>query len=281
MTEITNAIELFDGQQIRTAWDTIREERLFSIIDIISVLTGSSNPKRYWTDLKAKLSKEAGQPYDNFVRLKLPATDGKMRLTDVASLDQMFRIIQSIPSKNAEPIKQWMSSVAAERIAEIDDPQIAIDRAKNYYKKKGYGDKWIRQRMQGISIRNALTDEWKRSGVKDDQYGALTDILTKEWSGFTTGQYKRFKGLKSENLRDNFTNLETVINTLAEAFTTELSKKVNPKTLPENSRVAKRGGSLAKETRDKMEAQLGHSIVTRENAKSLQGPNDDIETLED
>ena len=267
------AIQLFNDSKIRTAWDDKAEKWYFSVVDVIGVLTDSENPTTYWRVLKTRLKKEGNETVTNCSGLKMLAPDGKMRLTDVADQEQMFRLIQSIPSPKAEPFKQWMAQVASERLDEMQDPELAIDRAMEYYRRKGYGEKWIEQRMQGKQTRKALTDEWKRCGVKDQQYATLTDIITKEWSGFTTREYKNFKGLHKENLRDHMTNLETAVNTLAEAFTTELSKKRNPKGLDQNKKVAKDGGRVAKETRQRMEKELGRSIVSPNNAKSLQAPD--------
>lgn len=269
-----NSIQLFDDNKIRTQWDAEKEKWYFSIVDIVQVLTESPDAKRYWSVLKTRLKKEGCELTTICSTLKMLAADGKMRSTDVADQEQMFRLIQSIPSPKAEPIKRWIAQVASERIDEMQDPELAIERGYEYYRRKGYGEKWIEQRMQGKATRKELTDEWKRCGVKDNQYATLTDIITREWSGFTTREYKDFKGLKKENLRDHMTNLETAINTLAEAFTTELSKKNNPTTFAENKSVAKAGGKVAKQTRKNMEAQLGRSIVTRNNAKGLQAPED-------
>lgn len=251
------SIQLFENKQIRTKWDEETEKWYFSVIDIIDVLTESVDAKRYWSVLKVRLKKEGAEPTTICSTLKMPASDGKMRLTDVADQEQMFRLIQSIPSPKAEPIKQWIARVASERIDEIQDPEMAIERGYEYYRRKGYSEEWIKQRQQGISTRKGLTDEWQRCGVKDRQYATLTDILTKEWSGFTTREYKAYKGLKKENLRDHMTNLETAVNTLAEAVTTELSKKHNPRTFDESRRVAKAGGSVAKKTRIDIERRLG------------------------
>jgi hypothetical protein len=275
-----NSIQLFDSKQIRAQWDSESEKWYFSVVDIIEVLTGTDRARKYWADLKKRLQSEGSELSEKIGQLKMLAPDGKMRLTDVADQEQMFRLIQSIPSPKAEPIKRWIAQVASERIDEMQDPELAIERGYEYYRRKGYGEKWIEQRMQGKAVRKELTDEWKRCGVQDNQYATLTDIITKEWSGFTTREYKEFKGLKKENLRDHMTNLETAINTLAEAFTTELSKKNNPTGFAENRTVAKAGGKVAKQTRDNMEAQLGRSIVTRNNAKGLPGPEeqDAIET---
>ena len=272
-----NSIQLFDNKRIRTQWDAEKEKWYFSVVDIVEVLTGSvdyQTARKYWNKLKQRLREEGNESVTNCHQLKLPASDGKYYKTDVADQAGMFRLIQSIPSPKAEPIKQWIAQVASERIDEMQDPELAIERGYEYYRRKGYGEKWIEQRMQGKATRKELTDEWKRCGVQDNQYATLTDIITKEWSGFTTREYKEFKGLKKENLRDHMTNLETAINTLAEAFTTELSKKNNPTTLSENKTVAKAGGKVAKQTRDNMEAQLGRSIVTRSNAKGIRAPED-------
>ena len=273
------SIQLFENKQIRTKWDEETEKWYFSVIDIIDVLTESVDAKRYWSVLKVRLKKEGAEPTTICSTLKMPASDGKMRLTDVADQEQMFRLIQSIPSPKAEPIKQWIARVASERIDEIQDPEMAIERGYEYYRRKGYSEEWIKQRQQGISTRKGLTDEWQRCGVKDIQYATLTDILTKEWSGFTTREYKAYKGLKKENLRDHMTNLETAVNTLAEAVTTELSKKHNPRTFDENRRVAKAGGSVAKKTRIDIERRLGKSIVSNANAKQLQHKDDETKEI--
>lgn len=273
------SIQLFENKQIRTKWDEETEKWYFSVIDIIDVLTESVDAKRYWSVLKVRLKKEGAEPTTICSTLKMPASDGKMRLTDVADQEQMFRLIQSIPSPKAEPIKQWIARVASERIDEIQDPEIAIERGYEYYRRKGYSEEWIKQRQQGISTRKGLTDEWQRCGVKDRQYATLTDILTKEWSGFTTREYKAYKGLKKENLRDHMTNLETAVNTLAEAVTTELSKKHNPRTFDESRRVAKAGGSVAKKTRIDIERRLGKSIVSNANAKQLQHKDDETKEI--
>lgn len=273
------SIQLFENKQIRTKWDEETEKWYFSVIDIIDVLTESVDAKRYWSVLKVRLKKEGAEPTTICSTLKMPASDGKMRLTDVADQGQMFRLIQSIPSPKAEPIKQWIARVASERIDEIQDPEMAIERGYEYYRRKGYSEEWIKQRQQGISTRKGLTDEWQRCGVKDRQYATLTDILTKEWSGFTTREYKAYKGLKKENLRDHMTNLETAVNTLAEAVTTELSKKNNPRTFDESRRVAKAGGSVAKKTRVDIERRLGKSIVSNANAKQLQHKDDETKEI--
>ncbi len=213
MTKI-QSMQLFNEKQIRTAWDDKEEKWYFSIVDVIAVLTDSSDAAAYWRKLKQRLKAEGNETVTNCHGFKMLAADGKMRVTDVADQEQLFRLIQSIPSPKAEPFKQWMAQVASERLDEMQDPEIAVERAMDYYRKKGYGEKWIEQRMQGKATRKALTDEWKRCGVQDTQFALLTDIITQEWSGFTTRQYKNYKGLKKENLRDHMTNLETAVNTL-------------------------------------------------------------------
>lgn len=276
------SIQLFENKQIRTKWDEETEKWYFSIVDVVAVLTDSidyQTARKYWKVLKGRLLQEGDELVTNCYQLKLRAADGKMRLTDVADQVQLFRLIQSIPSPKAEPIKQWIARVASERIDEIQDPEMAIERGYEYYRRKGYSEEWIKQRQQGISTRKGLTDEWQRCGVKDRQYATLTDILTKEWSGFTTREYKAYKGLKKENLRDHMTNLETAVNTLAEAVTTELSKKNNPRTFDESRRVAKAGGSVAKKTRIDIERRLGKSIVSNANAKQLQHKDDETKEI--
>lgn len=272
-----NTLQLFQGKSIRTQWDAENEKWYFSIVDIVEVLTDSKDyqtARKYWNKLKQRLKEEGNESVTNCHQLKLPAADGKSYKTDVADQAGMFRLIQSIPSPKAEPIKRWIAQVASDRIDEIQDPELAIERGYEYYRRKGYGEKWIEQRMKGKATRKELTDEWQRCGVKDNQFATLTDILTKEWSGFTTRQYKDFKGLKKENLRDHMTNLETAVNTLAEAVTTELSKQRNPKTIEQNRNVAKAGGKVARQTRENIEQQLGRSIVSRSNAKELGTPDD-------
>lgn len=267
-------IQLFGEKNIRTAWDDKSEKWFFSIIDIVAVLTDSQDPKRYWSVLKTRLKDEGVEPTTICSTFKMKAADGKMRQTDVADQEQMFRLIQSIPSKKAEPIKQWIARVASERVDEMQDPEKAIDRGIEYYRKKGYGEGWIAERMKGKEARKALTDEWKRTGVKDSQYATLTDIITQEWSGFTTKQYKQFKGLKKENLRDNMTRMESALNTLAEVATTELSQKNDPKNFEQNKRIAKGGGEVAKIARNELEKRLGRTIISPNNAKALKAPDE-------
>lgn len=267
-----SSIQLFEDQKIRTAWDAEKEEWYFSIIDVISVLTDTANPRRYWSDLKRKLKIEgAVEVYEKIVQLKLLSPDGKKRLTDVASTEQLLRIIQSIPSPKAEPFKAWLAMVGKERIEETIDPEQAIDRALDTYLKKGYSEEWIHQRLLAIRIRNELTDEWKKRGVqKGREYAILTDEMSRAWSGMTTGQYKRLKGLTKENLRDNMTDLELVLTMLAEASTTDISKTAKPQTFEENKQVAKRGGKVAGIARQALEAETGKPVITEKNAFDFQ-----------
>ena len=274
MAEVNDnsSIQLFEDQKIRTAWDAEKEEWYFSIIDVISVLTDTANPRRYWSDLKRKLKIEgAVEVYEKIVQLKLLSPDGKKRLTDVASTEQLLRIIQSIPSPKAEPFKAWLAMVGKERIEETIDPEQAIDRALDTYLKKGYSEEWIHQRLLAIRIRNELTDEWKKHGVqKGKEYAILTDEISRAWSGMTTGQYKRLKGLTKENLRDNMTDLELVLTMLAEASTTDISKTAKPQTFAENKQVAKRGGKVAGIARQALEAETGKPVITEKNAFDFQ-----------
>ena len=274
MAEVNDnsSIQLFEDQKIRTAWDAEKEEWYFSIIDVISILTDTANPRRYWSDMKRKLKIEgAVEVYEKIVQLKLLSPDGKKRLTDVASTEQLLRIIQSIPSKKAEPFKAWLAMVGKERIEETIDPEQAIDRALDTYLKKGYSEEWIHQRLLAIRIRNELTDEWKKRGVqKGKEYAILTDEISRAWSGMTTGQYKRLKGLTKENLRDNMTDLELVLTMLAEASTTDISKTAKPQTFEENKQVAKRGGKVAGIARQALEAETGKPVITEKNAFDFQ-----------
>ena len=274
MAEVNDnsSIQLFEDQKIRTAWDAEKEEWYFSIIDVIAVLTDTANPRRYWSDLKRKLKIEgAVEVYEKIVQLKLLSPDGKKRLTDVASTEQLLRIIQSIPSPKAEPFKAWLAMVGKERIEETIDPEQAIDRALDTYLKKGYSEEWIHQRLLAIRIRNELTDEWKKCGVqKGKEYAILTDEISRAWSGMTTGQYKRLKGLTKENLRDNMTDLELVLTMLAEASTTDISKTAKPQTFEENKQVAKRGGKVAGIARQALEAETGKPVITEKNAFDFQ-----------
>ena len=272
------AIQLFEERKVRTIWDDEHEKWFFSIVDVVAVLTDSENPQTYWRVLKNRLKKEGNETVTNCNALKLCATDGKMRLTDVADQEQLFRLIQSIPSPKAEPFKQWMAQVASQRIDQMQDPELSIDQAIMDYKRLGYSDAWINQRIKSIEVRKELTDEWQRTGVQVGvQYASLTDIITKEWSGLTTKQYKQLKGLKKENLRDNMTNIEIALNTLAEASATELSKQRNPKGFMGQTKVAKDGGSVAKVARLQLEEQLDRTIISKEKASDYLLPTNDEE----
>lgn len=264
-----NEIKLFQNSQIRTKWDSKIEDYYFSIIDVIGVLTESKNPNRYWSDLKIKLNDESGEPYENIVRLKMPASDGKMRLTDVATTKQLLRIIQSVPSPKAEPFKQWLAQLGKERLDEIADPEQAIERAINTYRNKGYSEEWISQRLRSIEIRKDLTNEWNKSGIDEGiEYAILTNEVSKAWSGMTTREYKDYKNLKKESLRDNMTNTELVLNMLAEVATTEISRNENPKGLNESKHVAKRGGNVAGNARKDLESQLGKKVISKHNSNN-------------
>ena len=260
------AIQLFQERKVRTAWDDQEEKWYFSVVDVCGVLTDSKDAltaRKYWNKLKQRLKEEGNETVTNCHQLKMLAADGKMRQTDVADTEQLFRIIQSIPSPKAEPFKQWMAQVASQRIDQMQDPELSIEQAIIDYKRLGYSDAWINQRIKSIEVRKELTDEWKRTGVQEGlEYASLTDIITREWSGFSTKQYKQFKGLKKENLRDNMTNLEIALNILAEASATELSKQRDPKGFNAQKRVAKDGGSVAKAARNQLESKLGHSIIS-------------------
>ncbi|HTI90327.1 MAG TPA: Bro-N domain-containing protein [Puia sp.] len=266
-------IKLFESQKIRSHWDAEKEKWYFSIVDIIGILTDSPNPRKYWSVLKTRLKQEGSQLTTICSQLKLQAADGKFYLTDVADTEGLLRIIQSIPSPKAEPFKQWLAKVGYERIEETQDPERSIDRAMENYLKLGYSKEWINQRLKSIEIRKDLTDEWENRGVRRGQeFATLTDILTQAWSGKTVKEYKEFKELKKENLRDNMTNLELVLNMLAEATTTEISKEKKPATLDENKEVAKQGGTIAGNTRKEIEAKTGKKIVSSQNAKALKPP---------
>ncbi len=265
-----DAIKIFEQKQIRSIWNEEREKWYFSVIDVIEVLTGSPRPRKYWNALKTKLKNEGSELSQKLGQLKLKAEDGKMRETDIADTEQLFRLIQSIPSPKAEPFKIWLAKVAKERIDEIQDPEIGIDRLMETYLKKGYSKEWVNQRLKSIEVRKDLTDEWDERGVKKGQeYAILTDEITKAWSGKTVKEYKKFKELKTENLRDNMTNLELVLNMLAEATTTEISKEKKPNTFEENKKVAATGGKIAGDTRKKIEIETGKKIVSRINAKEI------------
>lgn len=264
------ALKLFEEKKVRTVWDDEQEKWYFSIVDVVSILTESTDGRKYWNKLKQRLKEEGNETVTNCHQLKMQASDGKMRLTDVADVEQLFRLIQSIPSPKAEPFKMWLAEVGRERLEEIDDPEQGIDRMMEYYHRKGYSDNWINQRLKSIEVRRELTDEWERRGVKKGQeFATLTDIITHGWAGMTTKEYKRYKGLKTESLRDNMTNLELVLNMLAEATTTEISKEKKPKTVAENRKIAHQGGTIAGNTRKEIEAKTGKKVVSRLNAKAL------------
>ena len=274
-------IKLLVEKNIRTVWDDKEEKWYFSIVDVVNVLTDSKDPTAYWRKLKQRLKEEENETVTNCHGLKLKAADGKMRMTDVADQEQLFRLIQSIPSPKAEPFKQWMAQVASTRVDQMQDPELDIQQAIADYKRLGYSDNWINQRIKSIEVRKELTDEWKRTGVKEGlEYASLTDIITKEWSGMTTKQYKQHKGLKKENLRDNMTNLEMAFNILAEASATELSKQRDPQGYSQQKGVAKDGGSVAKVAREKLESQLGHSIISSAKASDYLPPVENAEAKE-
>ena len=260
------ALQLFEEKKIRSVWDDKEEKWYFSIVDVCAVLTeqpDAEHARNYWKVLKHRLIKEGNQTVTTCNRLKLRAADGKLRLTDVADTEQLFRLIQSVPSPKAEPFKLWMAQVASTRLEQMQDPEKSIDQAVMDYKRLGYSDAWINQRIKSIEIRKELTDEWARTGVQQGmQYASLTDIITREWSGMSTKQYKQFKGLKKESLRDNMTNMEIALNMLAEASATELSKQRNPQGFNQQKRVAKDGGSVAKVARNQLEKKLGHGVIT-------------------
>ena len=264
------ALQIFDEKRIRTAWDDETEKWYFSVVDVVGALTDSPNPRNYWKVLKHRLIKEGNESVTNCNRLKLLASDGKKYNTDVADTEQILRIIQSIPSPKAEPFKQWMAQVASQRIDQLQDPELSINQAIADYQRLGYSEAWINQRIKSIEVRKHLTDEWKRAGVEEGpQFATLTDIIYRQWSGFNAKEYKKFKGLKKENLRDNMTDLEIAVNMLAEATTTELSKQENPNGFSESAGIAKRGGKAAHGARQVIEKELGHSIISPKNAKEL------------
>ena len=263
------AIKLFEEYKIRTKWDPEIEDYYYSVIDVIAVLTESKNPRNYWKVLKKRLKDEGSELVTNCNRLKMPAKDGKMRLTDVATTKQLLRLIQSVPSPKAEPFKQWLAQMGKERLEEIADPEIAMQRAINTYRKKGYSEEWITQRMRSIETRKELTAEWDRVGVNEGiEYAILTDDISKAWSGMSTKEYKQYKGLKKEGLRDNMTNLELILNMLAEASTTEISKVENPDGFEESRDVAKRGGNIAGNARQELEEVTGKSVISKKNSKN-------------
>lgn len=269
MTAI-ETIKVFEEKHVRTVWDDAQEQWYVSIVDVIEILTGSDRPRKYWSDLKKKLKAEGSELSEKIGQLKMKAVDGKYYKTDVADTQQLFRLIQSIPSPKAEPFKLWLAQLAQERLDEMADPEQSIDRALKQYLALGYSENWINQRLKSIEIRKELTDEWKRLGIKEGQaFATLTDIITKTWSDKTTKEYKTLKGLKKENLRDNMTNTELILNMLAEASTKDISEAVNPKNFEQTKQVAQQGGNVAKVARKELEAKTGKKVVTSQNAKHL------------
>lgn len=267
--EKKNEIKIFEEKKVRTHWDAEQEEWYFSVTDVIGILTGSPNPRKYWSVLKTRLKAEGSQLATNCSQLKMQSADGKFYLTDVADTEQLFRLIQSIPSPKAEPFKLWLAQVASERLDEMQDPELSIDRALEQYINLGYSENWISQRLKSIEIRKELTNEWKKRGLKEGiHFATLTDIITKAWSDKTTKEYKILKGLKKENLRDNMTNTELILNMLAEASTKDISEAVQPKDFEESKKVAKQGGNVAKVARKELEAKTGKKVITSLNAKS-------------
>jgi hypothetical protein len=265
-----STLKIFEDKQVRSSWDEAQERWYFSIVDVIAILTESPNPRKYWSVLKTRLKAEGSQLATNCSQLKMKSSDGKFYKTDVADTEQLFRLIQSIPSPKAEPFKLWIAKVARERIDEIEDPEIGIDRLMETYLKKGYSKEWINQRLKSIEVRKELTDEWEERGVKKGgEYAILTDEITKAWSGLSVKEYKKHKDLKKENLRDNMTNLELVLNMLAEATTAEISKEKKPRTFVENKKIANQGGTIAGNTRKEIEAKTGKKVVSGLSAKQL------------
>src|ERR1017187_9271695 len=264
-----DAIKVFEDKKVRTIWDGEQEKWYFSVIDVIEVLTNGNRPRKYWSDLKTKLKKEGSELSEKIGQLKIKSTDGKSYKSDVADTEQLFRLIQSIPSPKAEPFKLWLAEIAKERLDEMQDPELTIDRALNQYLQLGYSENWINQRLKSIEIRKELTDEWKKRGLKEGvQFATLTDIITHAWSDKTTKEYKILKGLKKENLRDNMTNTELILSMLAEASTKDISQVVNPKDFEESKKVARQGGNVAKVARKELEARTGKKVVTSLNAKN-------------
>ena len=275
------AIQLFENKRVRVVWNDEEEKYYFSVVDIVQVLTDSADGRKYWSVLKTRLRKEGSELATNCSQLKLPAADGKKYMTDVADIEGIFRIIQSIPSKKAEPVKRWLAEVGAQRIDQMIDPELTFQMAVEDYMRQGYSDKWINERMRSIEMRKELTDEWKRSGVTEQKdFAILTNVLTQAWSGMTTGEYKRHKGLTKENLRDNMTNIELALNTLAEVATTELSRQRNPQGMDESKQAAKAGGKVAKNAREDLERQLGRSVISSERASDHIRPVENGEAKE-
>lgn len=272
-----NEIQLFDGKQVRYVWDEEQEKYFFSVVDVIQVLTDSTMPRRYWSDLKRKLAAEGSEMYEKIVQLKLPSSDGKSYLTDVADTEQVFRLIQSVPSKKAEPFKLWLAALGQERMNQLQDPELSIEQAIKDYRRLGYSEDWINQRIKTIEIRKGLTDEWQRGGMKEEHdYAILTDIISRAWSGMTTREYKKYKGLRKESLRDNMTNVELMLNGLAEAAATELSKRENPKGFAENANIAQRGGDVAHVARERLEQELGDTVISDKRALNFTNPPEEL-----
>ena len=274
------AIKLFEGKQVRYVWDDEKEKYFFSIVDVIQVLTDSVDyqaARKYWKVLKGRLALEGNETVTNCYQLKLTAADGKQRFTDVADTEQVLRLIQSVPSKKAEPFKLWLAHLGQERLNQLQDPELSIEQAIKDYRRLGYSEDWINQRIKTIEIRKGLTDEWKRGGMEENRdYAILTDIISEAWSGMTTREYKEFKGLRKENLRDNMTNVELMLNGLAEAAATELSKRENPKGFAENANVAQRGGNVAHVAREQLEQELGGTVISGKRAVNFTTPPEEL-----
>ena len=267
------AIQLFEGKRVRIVWDADQEKYYFSVVDIVQVLTDSADASAYWRKLKQRLKEEGNETVTNCHTLKLPAADGKKRLTDMADLQGIFRLIQSIPSKKAEPVKQWLAKLGEQRIDQIIDPELTFQMAVEDYRRQGYSDKWINERMRSIEMRKELTDEWHRAGIHEQKdFAILTNVLMQAWSGMTTGEYKKHKGLTKENLRDNMTNVELALNTLAEVTATEISRQRNPKGMAQSRQTAKEGGEVARNARADIESRLGHSVISSERASDYIRP---------
>lgn len=272
-----NEIQLFDGKQVRYVWNEEQEKYFFSVVDVIRVLTDSETPRKYWSVLKTRLKQEGSELATNCSQLKLPSSDGKSYLTDVADTEQVFRLIQSVPSKKAEPFKLWLAALGQERMNQLQDPELSIEQAIKDYRRLGYSEDWINQRIKTIEIRKGLTDEWQRGGMKEEHdYAILTDIISRAWSGMTTREYKKYKGLRKESLRDNMTNVELMLNGLAEAAATELSKRENPKGFAENANVAQRGGDVAHVARERLEQELGDTIISDQRALNFTNPTEEL-----
>ena len=272
-----NELKLFEGKQIRYVWDDEREQYFFSVVDVIEVLTESNTPRRYWSDLKRKLAAEGSELYEKIVQLKLPSSDGKSYMTDVATTEQLLRLIQSVPSKRAEPFKLWLAEVGRKRLEQLQDPEQSIEQAIRDYQRLGYSEAWINQRIKTIEIRKGLTDEWKRGGMEEGRdFASLTDIIYKTWSGMTAREYKQHKGLRKESLRDNMTNVELMLNGLAEAAATELSRRENPQGFAENANVAHRGGDVAYVARERLEQELGETVISDKRAIDFTNPPEQL-----